>query len=50
MQKCDIKWVQISFIHPKHLKTLVMKEMENIGNGEDPNSINPYACIRPCAT
>jgi hypothetical protein len=35
---------------PKHLKTLVMKEMENIGNGEDPNSINPYACIRPCAT
>jgi hypothetical protein len=24
---------------PKHLKTLVMEEMENIGNGEDPNSV-----------
>jgi hypothetical protein len=23
----------------KHLKTLVMEEMENIGNGEDSNSI-----------
>jgi hypothetical protein len=45
MQKCDIKWVQISFIHSKAFKKFSNKRNEKkIGNGNDPNPSNE-GCI-----